>query len=64
MSKYSEEETYFIFNELKLNSKLDHFFHLEMLNLKNDSNFKHREINDIYAIAYEKAKKRIEDENV
>ena len=64
MSKYSEEETYFIFNELKLNSKLDHFFHLEILNLRNDLNFKHREINELYALAYANAKKKIENENI
>ena len=64
MSKFSEDETYFIFKELKENSILSHLFQDEIKILKEHSKFKHQEINELYVIAYERAKKRIEDENV
>jgi hypothetical protein len=64
MSKFAEEETFFIFSELNENPKLSRLFNEEMVSLREHIKFKHREINDLYAIAYEKAKKRIEDENV
>jgi hypothetical protein len=59
MSKFSEDETYFIFKELKENSMLSYLFQEEMKILKEHSKFKHREINDLFALAYQKAKKRI-----
>lgn len=64
MSKFSEDETYFIFKELEENSILSHLFQEEMKILKEHSKFKHREINDLFALAYKKAKKRIQDENI
>ena len=64
MTKFSEDEIFFIFAEIRENSHLEHIFQEEMSLLRSIQKYAHREVGELYALAYGRAKKRIENENI
>ena len=64
MTKFTDDEIFFIFSDMRDNSHLYQTFQEEMTLLKSMQKYAFRETQELYSLAYGRAKKRIENENI